>query len=95
MARSQTDSEPRGLVVNYNPRVPQTQTNRLWKLSAMGFTFVSMIIAGGLIGWGLSWVFGQTQQERIFIVTGAVIGIIVGMVDFIRDALKAIKNNEQ
>ncbi len=61
----------------------------------MGFTFVSMIIAGGLIGWGLSWVFGQTQQERIFIVTGAVIGIIVGMVDFIRDALKAIKNNEQ
>ncbi|MBC8203416.1 MAG: AtpZ/AtpI family protein [Planctomycetes bacterium] len=75
--------------------MPQTQTNRLWKLSAMGFTFVSMIIAGGLIGWGLSWVFGQTQQERIFIVTGAVIGIIVGMVDFIRDALKAIKNNEQ
>jgi len=59
----------------------------------MGFTFVSMIIAGGLIGWGLSWVFGQTEHERVFIVTGAVLGIIVGMVDFIRDALKAIKNN--
>jgi hypothetical protein len=73
--------------------MPQTQSSRLWKLSAMGFTFVSMIIAGGLIGWGLSWVFGQTEHERVFIVTGAVLGIIVGMVDFIRDALKAIKNN--
>ncbi len=73
--------------------MPQTQSSRVWKLSAMGFTFVSMIIAGGLIGWGLSWVFGQTEHERVFIVTGAVLGIIVGMVDFIRDALKAIKNN--
>lgn len=73
--------------------MPKTQSSRLWKLSAMGFTFVSMIIAGGLIGWGLSWVFGQTEHERVFIVTGAVLGIIVGMVDFIRDALKAIKNN--
>ncbi len=73
--------------------MPQTQSSRLWKLSAMGFTFVSMIIAGGLIGWGLSWVFGQTEHERVFIVTGAVLGRIVGMVDFSRDALKAIKNN--
>ena len=73
--------------------MPKTQSSRVWKLSAMGFTFVSMIIAGGLIGWGLSWVFGQTEHERVFIVTGAVLGIIVGMVDFIRDALKAIKNN--
>jgi high-affinity Fe2+/Pb2+ permease len=61
----------------------------------MGFTFVSMIIAGGLIGWGLSWVFGQAEHERTFIVAGAVIGIVVGMVDFIRDALKAIKGNER
>jgi len=61
----------------------------------MGFTFVSMIIAGGLIGWGLSWVFGQTEHEKTFIVTGAVMGIVVGMVDFIRDALKAIKSVDQ
>ena len=61
----------------------------------MGFTFVSMIIAGGLIGWGVSWLFGQTQHERTFIVTGAVVGIVVGMVDFIRDALKAIKSLDQ
>ncbi|MBT4584643.1 MAG: hypothetical protein HOC93_06135 [Phycisphaerae bacterium] len=75
--------------------MPKTQSNRLWKLSAMGFTFVSMIIAGGLIGWGVSWLFGQTQHERTFIVTGAVVGIVVGMVDFIRDALKAIKSLDQ
>ncbi len=79
--------------VPYNLRMSKTQSKRLWRLSAMGFTFVSMIIAGGLVGWGLSWVFGQTEHDRLFIVTGAVLGIIVGMVDFIRDALKAIKNN--
>ncbi len=73
----------------------KTQAKRLWRLSAMGFTFVSMIIAGGLIGCGLSWVFGQAEHERTFIVAGAVIGIVVGMVDFIRDALKAIKGNER
>ncbi len=61
----------------------------------MGFTFVSMIIAGGLLGWGLSWVFGQSENERTFIVSGAVLGIIVGMVDFIRDALKAVHEDQK
>ena len=73
----------------------KTYAKRLWKYSAMGFTFVSMIIAGGLLGWGLSWAIGQSESERTFIVTGAVVGIIVGMVDFIRDALKAVRENEQ
>ncbi len=61
----------------------------------MGFTFVSMIVAGGLLGWGLSWVFGRSEYERMFIVAGAILGIIIGMVDFIRDALKAIKRGEE
>ena len=72
-----------------------SQAGRLWRLSAMGFTFVSMIIAGGLLGWLLSWILGQTQNERAFIVYGAVIGIVYGMVDFIRDALKAIHENKR
>ena len=72
-----------------------SQTRRLWRLSAMGFTFVSMIIAGGLLGWGLAWVFGQSENERTFIVSGAVLGIIVGMVDFIRDALKAVHEDQK
>ena len=64
------------------------QTRRLWRLSAIGFTFVSMIIAGGLLGWLLSWMLRQSHNERTFIVTGAIIGIVYGMIDFIRDALK-------
>jgi F0F1-type ATP synthase assembly protein I len=71
------------------------QTRRLWRLSAIGFTFVSMIIAGGLLGWLLSWILGQAHNERTFIVTGAVIGIVYGMIDFIRDALKAVNENQQ
>jgi F0F1-type ATP synthase assembly protein I len=73
----------------------QTQAKRLWRLSAMGFTFVSMIVAGGLLGWGLSWAIGQLEHERTYIVTGAVIGIIVGMVDFIKDSLRAVHEDEQ
>ena len=67
-----------------------SQSRRLWRLSAMGFTFVSMIIGGGILGWVLAWVFGQGANERTFIVIGAIVGIVVGMVDFIRDALKAV-----
>ncbi len=71
-----------------------TPASRLWKLSSMGFTFVSMIIAGGLLGWLTSWLFGQSEHERAFIVSGAAIGIIIGMVDFIRDALQAVHEDE-
>ena len=73
----------------------KTQAKRLWRLSAMGFTFVSMIVAGGLLGWGLSWAFGQSELERRYVITGAVIGIIVGMVDFIKDSLRAVYEDEQ
>jgi|TARA_B100000959_G_C14899575_1_gene590300 F0F1-type ATP synthase assembly protein I len=70
------------------------QANRLWRLSAMGFTFVSMIIAGGLLGWLLSWILGQPQHERTFIVSGAVFGIVYGMIDFIRSALRAVHEED-
>ena len=69
----------------------QSQANRLWKLSAMGFTFASMIIAGGLLGFGLSWVLDQPENKRVFIVLGTVVGIIIGMADFIRAARRAIR----
>ena len=72
----------------------ETQSNRLWRLSSMGFTFVSMIIAGGLLGWALAWVFGSAESERTYIAAGAVIGIVYGMVDFIRDALRAVKEGQ-
>ena len=69
----------------------QSQANRLWKISAMGFTFASMIVAGGLLGFGLSWVLDQPENKRVFIVLGTVVGIIIGMADFIRAARRAIR----
>ena len=77
-----------------------SQSERLWKLSAMGFTFVSMVIAGGLLGWLLVWALGNYDpkwllHEKAFIVGGAVSGIIFGMFDFIRDALNAIRKSEK
>lgn len=57
----------------------------------MGFTFASMIVAGGLLGFGLSWVLDQPENKRVFIVLGTVVGIIIGMVDFIRAARRAMR----
>ena len=62
----------------------------------MGFTFVSIIIAGGLIGWLLNWILGKFDiswlaYERTFIIVGVIFGIIVGMADFIRTAKRAIR----
>ena len=71
------------------------QSGRLWRLSSMGFTFVSMILAGGLLGWFVCWILGQASNERVFIVSGAVFGIVYGMIDFIRDALKAVNEDAQ
>ena len=57
----------------------------------MGFTFASMIVAGGLLGFGLSWVLDQPENKRVYIVLGTVLGIIIGMADFIRAARRAIR----
>ena len=57
----------------------------------MGFTFASMIVAGGLLGFGLSWVLDQPENKRVYIVLGTVLGIIIGMADFIRTARRAIR----
>ena len=72
-------------------------SKRLWRLSAMGFTFISMVIAGGVIGLGIHWVCGLlfadfALSSKGFIVTGAVCGIVVGMVDFIKDAMEAVRD---
>lgn len=59
---------------------------RLWKLSAMGFTMACEILAGLLLGWLVdSWV----GTDKVFLVIGTIMGIIVGMTGFIRAALKA------
>jgi hypothetical protein len=83
------------MIWEYNAEMGKdAQAGRLWRLSSMGFTFVSMIIAGGLLGWFLWWLIGAESSERTYIVSGAVIGIVYGMVDFIRDALRAVHEDQ-
>ena len=78
----------------------QSLTKSVWRLSAMGFTFASMVIAGGLLGWFVAWALGKydeawLEQEKTFIVGGAVFGIVIGMIDFIRAAKRAIREIER
>jgi len=66
----------------------------------MGFTFASMIIAGGLLGWVLVWVLGKydatwLERKNAFIVGGVVFGIVIGMVDFIRTAQRAMRDMDR
>ena len=59
---------------------------RLWKLSAMGFTMASEILAGLLLGWLVDkW----AGTDKIFLIIGTSMGVVVGMTSFIRTALKA------
>ncbi|MDP7029342.1 MAG: AtpZ/AtpI family protein [Phycisphaerales bacterium] len=60
------------------------EKNRLWRLSAMGFTLTTEVVAGVLLGWLADWAFGF---EKTFIVVGAILGVLVGMTGFIRSAM--------
>jgi F0F1-type ATP synthase assembly protein I len=72
---------------NSTPDGFQSQT-RLWKLSALGFTMACEIVAGMALGWLVdTW----TGTEKVFLITGTIIGIIVGMTGFIRTAMKENK----
>ena len=78
----------------------QSLTKSLWRLSAMGFTFASTIIAGGLLGWVLVWALGKydaawLESKNTFIVGGVVFGIIIGIVDFIRTAQRAMRDMQK
>ena len=72
-------------------------SKKLWRLSAMGFTFISMVISGGILGWVIHWLINVlfidfSMQSRVFVVIGAICGIIVGMTEFFRNAFKALKD---
>ena len=60
----------------------------LWKLSALGFTMACEIIAGMFLGWLVDrW----TGTDKVFLIIGTIIGIIVGMTSFLKTAMKATK----
>jgi F0F1-type ATP synthase assembly protein I len=73
-----TPSEP-------SPNTAQAESKRLWRLASMGGTMASEILAGTLIGWGIDAIF-DTKPTWIIIMTIA--GVLVGMVTFIRSAMK-------
>ena len=59
-----------------------------------------MIIAGGLLGWVLVWALGKydaawLESKNTFIVGGVVFGIIIGIVDFIRTAQRAMRDMQK
>ena len=70
---------------------PEDQT-RMWRLAGMGWTLVTELIAGMLFGWGLDWAFGT---EKVFIIVGAIVGLLVGLSSFIRAALAENRRLEQ
>jgi F0F1-type ATP synthase assembly protein I len=72
--------------------------SRLWRLSGIGFTLASEIVAGALMGWGLVWVLGQFDESwsthtKLFIAVGAICGIVVGLYSFIKSSLRAVREN--
>ena len=58
----------------------------LWKVSSLGFEFISHVAAGGLLGW-LADEFLFDSYPRGLII-GVVAGLIVGLTTLIRSALK-------
>jgi len=64
----------------------EDKRNPLWRMSGMGIELASHIVAGLLIGWLLDY---WLKTSPLWLVIGTVAGVVVGMVQFIRSALKA------
>ena len=61
-------------------------------MATVGWTLLCEILAGMAIGWGLDWLFGT---EKVFLIIGALTGILVGMIGFIRSSLAENRRMEQ
>ena len=75
-----------------------SSASRLWRLSGLGFTLASAIVACALMGWGLVWVLGQFDESwsthtKSFIAGGAICGIVVGLYSFIKSSLRAVRED--
>ncbi len=65
---------------------PNPARNRMWRLSGLGFTMASEIVAGLLIGWLIDVV---TGTKDTWIIVGTVLGLIIAMVSAIKIAVSA------
>jgi F0F1-type ATP synthase assembly protein I len=67
-------------------------SQRMWRLSAMGFTLASEVAAGALLGWLVDYLF---KTDPVGVIVGCLAGMAVGMTTFIRTALEATKSDRQ
>lgn len=65
---------------------PNQARNRLWRLSGLGFTMASEIVAGLLIGWLVDVLVGTKDT---WIIVGTIIGLIVALISAIKIGLSA------
>lgn len=65
---------------------------RMFRLMGMGWTLVTEVAAGLLLGWGVDWIFGY---DKVFLIVGAIVGLLVGMFSFIRSAMAENRRLEQ
>ena len=65
---------------------PKRPVNPIWRLSGLGIELASPLLAGMLIGWLLDKWFGT---KPTLLIVFSIAGLVVGMVDFIRSALRA------
>ncbi|MDG1898470.1 MAG: AtpZ/AtpI family protein [Phycisphaerales bacterium] len=97
-ARSPDDSRELGKIPvgtiqtmdSNHPSSPEIQSAAsLWRLSAMGFTMACEIIAGLGLGWLLDL---ATGTDKVFLVIGTIMGVLVGLTGFLKTAIKANRN---
>ena len=58
----------------------------MWRLSGMGVELASHIVAGVLLGLLGDYIF---NTKPVLLIVGTIAGVIVGLAEFIRSALKA------
>lgn len=63
-----------------------------WRMAGLAFTMSSEAAAGTLVGWLVDYFAGTTPTGLL---TGAIIGIAVGMLSFIRGAFQLNKLRSQ
>jgi F0F1-type ATP synthase assembly protein I len=67
-------------------RRDRRETRIGWKMAALGWEFTSQVVAGVLLGWGADYLFPNLGHWGI--IGGGVAGILVGLVAFLRNAMK-------
>lgn len=69
-----------------SPEASDAARQRLWRLSGMGMTLLGYIVGVALLGYLLDRWWGTLPWATV---VGAALGTIWGMVDFVRQAMRA------